>query len=131
MKIYCCGCSRKVAARLTTGKELYPRRDDLHAFHFWICDTCKNFVGTHHKADKNKDKPLGCIPTPELKNARKHIHRILDPLWKRGHFHRSKLYAMIAKRIKRKKFHTAEIRTVPEARIIYKVIKQIKSEVQQ
>lgn len=78
-EIYCCGCEKKVPARLTDGAEIYPHRHDLSGLPFWKCDTCGNFVGCHHKT-KNRTRPLGCIPTPEIKEARKRIHSLLDPL---------------------------------------------------
>ena len=56
--IFCCGCQRKVDARLTNGEEMYPHRYDLANLPFWKCDVCQNFVGCHHKT-KNRTKPLG------------------------------------------------------------------------
>lgn len=123
-EIHCCGCDKKVNARLTSGKEIYPHRSDLYSLPFWKCDACGNFVGCHHKT-KDRHRPLGCIPTKEIKNARQHIHRILDPLWKKGKYQRKELYQMIADHIGRKKYHTANIRSVEEARDIYKFIKGI------
>lgn len=124
MEIWCCGCGEKIGARLTDGSEIYPHRTDLHSLPFWKCDTCSNFVGCHHKT-QDRTRPLGCIPTPELKGARQHIHRILDPLWKDGKFKRSEIYGMIAERIGRKQYHTAQIRSVQEARNVYRIIQQI------
>lgn len=125
--IRCCGCGgEKVEARLTDGTETYPRRKDLAKLPFWKCDACGNFVGCHHKT-KNRTAPLGCIPTPELKNARQHIHRILDPIWKSGKFSRKELYAKITERVGWK-YHTAQIRTVEEAREIYKIIREYASQ---
>ena len=83
MTLYCCGCSTDVNARLTDGREIYPHRPDLYSLPFWRCDNCKNYVGCHHKS-KNRTHPLGCIPTPEIKEARKKIHAIIDPMWKSG-----------------------------------------------
>lgn len=122
MRIYCCGCGEKVEARLTDGKEIYPHRNDLHGLPFWKCDNCKNFVGCHHKT-KNRTQPLGCIPTPEIKIARKHIHALLDPIWQSGKIKRAKLYAEISNRIGWK-YHTAQIRSVEEAREIYKIVRE-------
>src|SRR5665213_2859178 len=116
MMIFCCQCEKDVDARLTDGAEIYPHRDDLHSLPFWKCDTCKNYVGCHHKTS-NRTKPLGNIPTKEIKNARQHIHRILDPIWKQGKMPRGKLYTMIAKELGYQ-YHTAEIKSVEEARKI-------------
>jgi len=121
--IFCCQCEKDVDARLTDGAEIYPHRDDLHSLPFWKCDTCKNYVGCHHKTS-NRTKPLGNIPTKEIKNARQHIHRILDPIWKQGKMPRGKLYTMIAKELGYQ-YHTAEIKSVEEARKIYSIVKAI------
>jgi hypothetical protein len=124
--IFCCGCQAEVQARLTDGKEIYPHRGDLAALPFWKCDACKNFVGCHHKT-KNRTNPLGCIPTREIKEARSHIHRILDPIWKSGRYGRRELYAMIAHVLGVEEYHTAEIRSVDEARRVYRIVSEIGS----
>lgn len=127
-QIYCCGCGKTVRARLTDGIEIYPHRPDLKKLPFWRCDECRNFVGCHHKTG-NPTQPLGCIATPEIKEARKHIHRILDPLWKSGKYKRNEIYAIISERMGMKgKYHTAKIRSVEEARKVYTTIKNITKE---
>ena len=123
MIIFCCGCNRDVDARLTDAMEIYPHRPDLVNLPFWKCDVCKNYVGCHHKT-KNRTNPLGNIPTKELKNARQHIHRILDPIWESGRMPRGKVYAIIAKKIGYQ-YHTAEIKNINDARRIYAIIKEI------
>jgi hypothetical protein len=123
-EIYCCGCSERVLARLTDGAEIYPHRRDLSNLPFWRCDTCGNHVGCHHKTS-NPTNPLGCIPTPEVKNARQHIHRVLDPIWQSGRMERKAVYAEIAQRLGRKGYHTANIRSVDEARQVYRIVKEI------
>lgn len=127
MKIFCTGCNKEVEPRLTDGKEIYPHREDLYNLPFWKCDTCNNYVGCHHKTS-NPTKPLGVIPTKELKNARQHIHALLDPLWKSGKIGRRKLYNKITKQLGWN-FHTAELKTIEEARNAYRVIREIKKTV--
>jgi hypothetical protein len=122
MEIYCCGCETEVKARLTSGSEIYKYRVDLKGLPFWKCDTCGNFVGCHHKT-KNRTAPLGCIPTTEIKEARKHIHALLDPIWQSGKVSRKELYAKLTAKIG-KQYHTAEIRSVEEAREIYRAIQE-------
>lgn len=124
MNIYCCGCKTKVEARLTDGKEIYPHRSDLFDLPFWKCDSCGNFVGCHHKTE-DRTRPLGCIPTPEIKNARKEIHKILDPLWKKGKISRSKIYKYLSDSLGWR-YHTADIRNIEEARKVYRLIKELK-----
>ena len=120
--IYCCGCGCKVEARLTSGIEIYPHRDDLHSLPFWKCDACGNFVGCHHKTT-NRTHPLGCIPTPEIRDARKHIHALLDPIWKDGKIKRKDIYRRISEGLGRK-YHTAQIRSLDEARKVYRIIRE-------
>lgn len=122
-EIYCCGCEQKITARLTNGGEVYPHRPDLHNLPFWRCDQCKLHVGCHHKTD-DRTRPLGIIPTKELSAARSHIHALLDPLWETGRFQRKALYADLSKRLGWK-YHTAKIRTVDEARQVYRTIREI------
>lgn len=124
MKIYCCGCEDDIKARLTSVVEIYPHRKDLNNIPFWRCDSCGNFVGCHHKT-KNKTNPLGCIPTPEIKKARQLIHSILDPLWKSGKISRSGIYSKISERVG-KSYHTAQIRSIEEAREIYKIVREYR-----
>lgn len=124
LTIYCCGCRGDVAARLTNGAETYPRRADLAGLPFWRCDTCGNFVGCHHESS-TPIKPLGVIPTPEIKSARQYIHRILDPIWKSGRMPRGKIYAAVAQRMGTAEYHTAEIRSVEEARRVFRIVKEL------
>ena len=123
MNIYCTGCTKEVDARLTNGKEIYPHRSDLYDLPFWKCDSCGNFVGCTHKT-ANRTKPLGCIPTPELRTARKHIHAILDPLWKSGKMHRGQVYGELNKQLGYT-YHTAELRDIEEARRVYRIVRNI------
>jgi len=123
-QIFCCGCVANVDARLTNGREIYPHRRDLYGLPFWKCDACGNFVGCHHKT-KNRTQPLGCIPTPEIKRVRSLIHRILDPIWKSKRMGRKQVYRLIAERLGAKEYHTAEIRTVEEAREVYRIVQEI------
>lgn len=124
MKIFCCGCQQKVEARLTDGAEIYPHRDDLAALPFWKCDACGNFVGCHHKT-KDRVRPLGIIPTPEIRAARKRVHRELDPLWEfgGGKARRRELYAQISQELGYE-FHTAGIRSVEEAERVLAIVER-------
>ena len=125
MKIYCCGCRVKVRALLTNGAEIYPNRRDLANIPFWKCKVCRNHVGCHHKSN-NPTRPLGCIPTLEIRKARQHIHKLLDPIWKSKVMKRRELYNKIAEETGREPYHTANIRSVEEARDVYRAIIKIK-----
>lgn len=121
--IFCCNCNKEVKAKLTLGAEVYPHRKDLSDLPFWKCQTCANHVGCHHKT-ADRIRPLGVIPSPAIKNSRKHIHALLDPIWKSGAIKRSKLYALISKELGWT-YHTAELRSIDEARKVYVVIRRI------
>ena len=121
--IYCCGCAVNVKARLTDGAEIYPHRHDLTELPFWKCDVCGNFVGCHHKTQE-RTRPLGCIPTQQIREARKQVHALADPLWQSGRIERSALYAEISKRVGWT-YHTSMIRSVEEAKKVCIAIQDI------
>lgn len=123
--IYCCNCDIDVDARLTNGAEVYPHRPDLAGLPFWRCDTCRSFVGCHHRTT-DRTRPLGVIPSREIKRARSEIHRILDPIWKRGKMKRGEVYDEIASRLGIKEYHTAELRDIETARQTYQIIVDIR-----
>lgn len=123
-KIYCCECKKDIQPWRCYGSKVYPNREDLKSLVFWLCGTCNNFVGSHKNCKKGNERPLGVIANKEIKNARQHIHKILDPLWKDGKYLRKEVYSIISKKIG-KEYHTAEIRTLDEARQIYKMVKEL------
>lgn len=121
--LWCCSCQQDVDARLTSGAEVYPHRPDLADVPRWKCDGCGNHVGTHHKT-KNRTKPLGNIPSDEIKRARIHIHALIDPEWKSGRMRRRQLYGKLSKALGYT-YHTGEIKTIEEARNIYRVAQKV------
>ncbi len=127
--IWCCGCQKIVSAILVSGEKIYPHRPDLKELPFWQCDGCNGYVGCHHKT-LNRSKPLGNIPSKEIKGARQHIHKLIDPLWKNHeepYRARGWIYRFIAEKMGIKEYHTAEIKTIEEARKVYSVALKIKS----
>jgi hypothetical protein len=124
--IYCCACATDVMARLTNGAEIYPHRQDLAALPFWRCDACRNYVGCHHKT-RTPTEPIGCIPDQPMRKARGHIHAILDPIWKGKRLSRNHIYARLTEKLGRQ-YHTGELRTLEEARMIYRAVQAIEKE---
>ena len=116
MKIYCCKCEKYVVVKKINGRQAYRHRSDLRHLNFWQCETCSNFVGCH----KGTDKPLGNIPTKKIKKARVEIHALIDPIWKSGKMKRNDIYNYITEKIGWN-YHTAKIRTIEEAREVYKI----------
>ena len=125
--LWCCSCAVDVNARLTNGAEVYPHRKDLAGLPFWRCDACGNWVGCHHKT-KERTKPLGNIPSPELKKARSHIHELIDPLWRDKKIKRNELYKRMTE-ILGWNYHTASLRTIDEARQAYRAGLEIGKEI--
>lgn len=124
MQIYCCECQTEVAARLTDGQEIYPHRPDLYEIPFWICDVCRNYVGCHHKT-RDRTRPLGVLPNAALRDARKHLHQMVDPLWQSGAMARHAVYAELSTVLGRP-FHSAELRTLEEARTVYRRARDLR-----
>ena len=124
-QLWCCKCGGNSTANLVSGKEVYPHRSDLKSLPFWQCVKCKNFVGCHHKT-KNRTKPLGCIPTTEIKKARQFIHAIIDPLWMPKNYNkRGLIYRVIADQLGKREYHTAKIKTIEEARQVYRIAQNL------
>lgn len=127
MKIYCMGCEQEVEARLTNGAERYPHRPDLKDIPQWTHDACGTWVGTHHKSG-TPTKPLGILATKEMFRARIAIHDLLDPIWKSGIRHRGQVYSHMAKALGYQ-YHTGEIRTMEEARKVWRIAAEYNKEV--
>ncbi len=124
MNIYCCNCTEEIDATLTNGAEIYPHRKDLKNLPFWKCTTCNSFVGCHHKTS-DPTKPLGVIPSEDIKRQRKFIHSILDPIWKSKVMPRRKVYSLLSEHLGYT-YHTAEIRSVEEGNKVIDIINRIK-----
>lgn len=116
MTIFCIQCDKNVDARLTNGREIYPRRPDLYRLPFWICDVCKNYVGCHHKT-RMRTAPLGCIATPKIFRLRHKIHAVIDPIWKKKKMRRKSIYIELTKVLGRQ-YHTADLRSEAECQKI-------------
>lgn len=116
MIIYCCGCRRDQHANPVMGAKIYPHRPDLRGLHMFQCTSCGNYVGAHTRG-RHKGKPLGVIPTPELRRARKAIHDDLDPIWRKSHMSRDAVYAYLTDVLGRE-YHTADLRSMKEVELI-------------
>ena len=127
--IYCCVCERETECELIYGKVIYPHRKDLYKARFWRCPTCGGFVGCHRKST-TPTKPLGCIPTKEIKEIRIAIHASLDHLWRYCGWSKSKLYREISAFVGYE-FHTAEIRSVDEGNKVLGYVNSIISSLPQ
>ena len=119
-KLYCCGCEAEVDAHHTDGQEIYPHRKDLRNKIFCICRTCGNYVGCHQLSLK----PLGCIPTPEVRRERQRVHQTLDPIWKSGDMSRTKVYKAMSEKLG-KEFHAGDLASLDEIETAVKAANDI------
>ncbi len=124
MKIYCAVCDSDQECHEATGKEIYPHRQDLYDLQFWQCSQCGGYVGCH----KDTGNPLGIIVSKEVKSARVHIHKLLDPPWKSNRIKRTELYRRISEALGYE-YHTAEVKTITEARHVYRAIQAIVAKI--
>lgn len=110
--IFCTSCDKFVEPKNVAGQAIYPHRTDLYAKQFLACPYCGNYVGTH--AD---GRPLGTIPTPELRSWCKLVHDIIDAYWlpTKDRAKRRELYAAISHHIG-KEYHTGELNTFAECK---------------
>lgn len=123
--IYCSVCEKDVRYLRKRGDYVYPYRKDLHEKKFAVCPDCKNFCGCHNQGGWY---PLGCIASKSVKQARMKIHNdLLDPLWLSGKFNRNSLYSFISKELGYE-YHTANIKTIEEARRVYQILLKIDNE---
>ena len=73
--------------KLVAGSISYPHRRDLYNLFFWDCDKCHARVGCHKNGmvaegvKSDGTLPLGTAANAELRNARRAIHNMVDPLW--------------------------------------------------
>jgi len=67
---------------------------------------------------------MGHIATPELRNAKRHIHTILDPLWQTGGMNRKAIYQCLTEHLGWT-YHTAKVRDIEEARQVYKLVQSL------
>lgn len=128
-QIYCCECSSMVEARLTTGREIYPHRNDLWTLKFWKCDNCGNYVGCHknHQKESKRLEPLGTIPTDEIRRLRTQIHYLLDPLWRQGIYQRTWLYKKLSQVTGIKTYHTGGLNSVNDCNKIINYLVDLRA----
>lgn len=108
--IYCVACAKEVEAQALFGDSIYPHRPDLYGKTFLQCPHCGNYVGTHQDG-----RPLGTIPTPELRAMRHKVHAVIDEYWlpERNRVKRKRLYKALSIFLGRE-YHTGELNSIKE-----------------
>lgn len=85
----------------TTGKHVYPHRNDLTEKLFYICMPCLAFVGCH----PGTKKPLGTLANSELRKMRLEAHKTFDPIWKEKLMSRTEAYLWLGDKLNKKEVH--------------------------
>jgi len=75
-------------AQFVTGAQVYPHRKDLSELRFYWCEPCDAFVGSHLASAR----PLGTLANKELRDYRKAVHMMFDPLWRGKEMSRTQAY---------------------------------------
>lgn len=125
-RLFCCECQKDVEAENVSGNTIYPHRPDLAAKRFFRCPHCGEYVGTHPDG-----RPLGTIPTQELRILRYRIHLALDALWigkKGARWKRSKYYRKIAKHFDLEEYYTGEISSVPFGEAVLSFVEKLHNQ---
>lgn len=61
----------------------------------YMCSACRAWVGVH----KGTSVALGRVANAELRDLKKSVHAVFDPIWKQGHLSRGKAYGWLALRM--------------------------------
>lgn len=99
-KVICPYCGKQ--AELVKGWQIYPNAETWGNANFWACFDCEAWVGCHRrnrKYGRTGEEPLGRLANAELRTAKRHVHRLLDPLWQRKGIRRSEVYKLLARRL--------------------------------
>lgn len=70
---------------------------------------------------------ISAMPDP-VKQLRKNVHRLLDPMWQIGPWDRDQLLAEVAKRLGRETFAIADIETEDEAHDVIGIVVALRLE---
>ena len=119
--VFCCVCNQDVNVNRVTGRDIYPHRKDLYHLSLIQCEKCKSHAGCH----QNNGKPLGSIPTPELRKLRVQLHARFDYLWKSKQLTRFQAYQQMSE-ILGKEFHIGDVRSKSEYDKVVAAINKIR-----
>lgn len=85
----------KKPAKLVTGREIYPHREDLRFIKIWQCKPCDARVGCHD----GTQNPKGKMANAEVRALRVQAHAVFDPVWKKTSKSRADAYKWLAKKM--------------------------------
>ena len=62
------------------------------SYMMYYCKKCDAYVGCHN----NTKEPLGTLADAELRDLRKQVHNLIDPLWQSGEVRRRDIYQQLS-----------------------------------
>ena len=77
----CCHCDR--TPRLVRGSVIFPEDPEARDLYVYACRPCGAHVGTARNPSGTY-RPLGRPGNPEVHNARRHCHALIDPIWQQA-----------------------------------------------
>ena len=89
-KVRCTHCAKEAFIFKHNWKG-YPYEEDYGPV--WVCLSCAAWVGCH----KGTEDPLGTPANAALRQARRRVHAVFDPLWRNKYMRRGKAYELLAK----------------------------------
>lgn len=89
-------------ANWVENKEIYGRNYGK-SYMMYLCKPCDAYVGCHN----NSKKPLGVMANKELREWRKRVHSLIDPIWRSGKLRRGQVYARLSRALGFQ-YHTGE-----------------------
>ena len=102
--VICQYCGKE--AELVGGDKVYGGNEKYNNISVWSCEDCEAWVGCHPpnmRYGRTGIEPLGKLAKKELREARRLVHGVFDPMWKEGVYSvpygRKSAYAELAKRL--------------------------------
>lgn len=81
----------KQEAEWVENREIYGRNYGK-SYMCYLCRNCDAYVGCHN----NSRTPLGVMANKELRDWRKKVHAVIDPIWQSGQMSRGAVYGKIS-----------------------------------
>lgn len=68
----------------------------------YLCRPCDAYVSVH----KGSNTPMGTMANKTLRELRKKVHNIIDPIWQSGKLHRAQVYNRLSNHLGVDYYHT-------------------------
>jgi len=100
IKVFCPYCGKE--AEWVENRAIYGKNYGK-SYMCYLCKDCDAYVG----CENNTRRPLGTMANRELREWRKRVHAVIDPLWRSGKLSRDVVYTKLSDMLGYE-YHTAE-----------------------